>query len=623
MPAPRSLAYFALSLALSLALAACGGATSAAPDDTAAAAVDARADGTAPDADDARDAAPPAADVPAAAPDVAAADEGGGPQGPCPADCPAALCQEVSGRCLACVATDDCLRGEWCRDGACVRTLCVPGDAVCEGFDRKTCAADGERYAAPEPCPDDERCTGGDCLPVVCAPGETRCAELQLEECNPAGTGWSRSQCQPGAVCRGEEGCVPFKNTLLLVFDTSGSMGEPPMGMNIGQPVCICPDDPANPNDGCPKLAYPACEKPLCPRTKLGLAKYIFTQIFSIISTRDLHFVMTRFPQQVTRSAGDCTDMFGVGHYQIGIDVQHDFMSLDDGAHVTEDGGWYDQQLDQILCVGYPRTDDEDTFAEARRWMDFDEQVGPTFEPCVIDDDCRAGWCDTDPASGDRVCYRHSNPELRGISGTPLGHSLFYAAEYIRKYVAPEGKACATDADCNNVDYHCGPDGTCFDPLAHCRSVTVVLFTDGLEDPATSPSDFFNPRVQAKRMRYGLSCEVDTDCGEGAVCSGHVCDGYPRPNGSAGSPPHPFDPEPKRLYTYSERPLQVVTHVIDFGDGQGATTNRLIADDGGGRFFGVGADNPQAFIDALLNVTDIKQSLVCTPRFPPGYVPAE
>ena len=37
------------------------------------------------------------------------------------------------------------------------------------------------------------------------------------------------------------------------------------------------------------------------------------------------------------------------------------------------------------------------------------------------------------------------------------------------------------------------------------------------------------------------------------------------------------------------------------------------------RYFNVAADNPQAFIDALLNVTDVKQSLVCVPEFPPGW----
>ena len=57
----------------------------------------------------------------------------------------------------------------------------------------------------------------------------------------------------------------------------------------------------------------------------------------------------------------------------------------------------------------------------------------------------------------------------------------------------------------------------------------VVLFTDGGETQWPFTNSYFNPAVQAKRLRYGLSCQSDDDCSaipfcrpvqlEGQVCS--------------------------------------------------------------------------------------------------------
>ena len=597
------------SLLVSLLGAACSGSGSSGPDaagggDTGAVPVDVGAlDGAAtdvaPDEASTTDVPAPPHDVP---PDGSAS--------ACPANCPEALCDEVTGRCLACVTTSDCLRGEWCRDGECVRTLCVPNVAACDGLDVIVCADDGLSYGAAQPCPENEHCTLGECLPVVCTPGDNACDDLQMTECNDAGTGWLTFPCQPGAVCREGEGCTPYRNTILLIFDTSGSMGGDPFGLSGG--ACVCGAG------NCPAIGYPACEMPLCPRSKLGMSKYVFTQLFSIISTRNLHFVMTRFPQRVSRSQGDCNDMMGVGHYQPGL-MDSTNITGDDDSHVPPYGSWYDLNLHEILSVPFPRTDADDTFAEARLWMNFNEEIAATGELCASDDDCANGFCDEDFV-GNRVCHTHSDPELRATGNTPLGKSLFYAGEYLRKYVVVDGKTCATDEDCANVNYRCGPQGTCFDPLGHCRAATIILFTDGLEDPASEISSYFNPRVQAKRLRYGLGCTTDADCGSGATCSLGKCDGYPRPNGSGGGTVHPTDPNPGRLETHTGRDLEVIVHVVDMGeDSAGTSTNRAIADEGGGRYFSVRADNPQEFIDALLNITDIKQTLVCVPDWPAGF----
>ena len=615
------LAVLAVLGVLSLAVA-CGGGTDTGDDggqDGASGSPDAAAGDAAAPSDAA---SPDGGTVDVAALDTPSPADAGGDARPenCPADCPADLCQPVSGRCLRCGTNDDCLRGEWCREGACSRTLCVPGQSACEGVAVKLCGDDGMSYGEPVACPDGEACTAGECLPFVCTPGDNFCEDLQIRECNEVGTGWLEYPCQPGAVCRGDEGCVPYRNTILLIFDTSGSMDAAPF--DIGGGACICPS-------GCPSIPYPACEKPLCPRSKLGLSKYAFTQLFSIIPTGNLHFVMTRFPQRVSRTQGACGDMFGTGHYQVTLDISNpqansDWITGDDGSHAPADGSWFDQYAHEVVSVPFPTTEEEDTLALARVWMDFDEVMSPTGEVCTADDQCPAGFCDPDPdAPGQKVCFRHSNPELRATGNTPLGKSLFYAGEYIRKYVAVDGKACTADADCANVNYRCGPDGTCFDPLGHCRKVTVILFTDGVEEPATASSSFFNPRVQAKRMRYGLSCQIDADCGTDASCDAGICAGYPRVNGTGGSPPRPNDPEPSRLETYRGTPLEVTTHVIDLGEGEGTENNRLIADEGGGRYFSVHAGNPSELIQTLRNVTDIKQTLVCVPRFPAGYVPEE
>ena len=526
----------------------------------------------------------------------------------CPADCPEGFCENR--RCLYCGDNDDCMLGEWCREERCVRTACVPGTLACADWDVTTCAEDGLSWGAPEPCPGEERCTSGECLPVICEPGDASCEDLQVRECNTAGTGWLSYPCAPGSICEGDEGCQPYKNNIVLIFDTSGSMDAAPFDIGT-ECVVECA------GGGCPTLPYPACESPMCPRSRLGLSKLAFMRLFSLITTPNINLIVTRFPQRVSKSQGDCGDMFGTGHYQPGM-TDSSYITGDDDDHEPPDGSWFDQYLHEIISVPMPKTTDDDTFAQARLWMDFDEVVEPFHEePCVSDDDCVNGYCELD--EGERVCWRHTNPELRATGNTPLGRSLFYAGEVIRKYVKPDGKSCESDADCDNVNYYCGPDGTCFDPLGHCRSLSIILFTDGVEDPATSTAEFHNPRVQAKRMRYGLSCATDADCGEGASCLSGICNGYPRPNGSGGSGPQPSDPDPSRLVTYEGQPLEVITHVIDMGSGDGTTANRLIADEGGGKYFSVRSDNPDEFVQALQNITDIKHTLSCVPQFPAGW----
>ncbi|MCZ7538142.1 MAG: hypothetical protein M5T61_20875 [Acidimicrobiia bacterium] len=107
---------------------------------------------------------------------------------------------------------------------------------------------------------------------------------------------------------------------------------------------------------------------------------------------------------------------------------------------------------------------------------------------------------------------------------------MFYAGEYLRQFVVVAGRPCEADADCGSLDYECR-DGACTDPPCHCRENVLIVFTDGYESEHPRPDDFFNPRRQARRFRYGLGCDSDADCIGGATCVAGACDHPPTLNG--------------------------------------------------------------------------------------------
>jgi hypothetical protein len=205
------------------------------------------------------------------------------------------------------------------------------------------------------------------------------------------------------------------------------------------------------------------------------------------------------------------------------------------------------------------------------------------------------------------------------MGNTPIGRSLFYAGEYVRKYVVVSGRPCEQDADCRNVNYSCSPTGTCVDPLQECRETAIVLFTDGVEEPATVDTDFFNPNVQAKRMHFGLDCSSDDDCLNGATCQDGTCQGYDTPN--TGEPVTPVlcdDSEGANvLRDYGGNPIPVTVHVVDFSDGDGYEANRLLADHGGGTHFDVHDDDPEDFLQSMILAFDAKSPVQCVGDLPP------
>ncbi|MEC9071478.1 MAG: hypothetical protein VX938_03825, partial [Myxococcota bacterium] len=153
---------------------------------------------------------------------------------------------------------------------------------------------------------------------------------------------------------------------------------------------------------------------------------------------------------------------------------------------------------------------------ELFQWVDFHEETTPTDTPCEKGADCEDKIC------VDETCALHPNPELRAMGQTPLGRSLFYAGEIFRHHILVQGKVCETTEDCGSPHHTC-EEGRCHDPFAACRPNAIVVFSDGQETVDINSQQFFHPRVQAKRLRYGLGCDDDGDCAGGASCEGGVC----------------------------------------------------------------------------------------------------
>ncbi|MBM4354180.1 MAG: hypothetical protein FJ109_10355 [Deltaproteobacteria bacterium] len=526
--------------------------------------------------------------------------------GPCGPSCPEGYCDGVTGQCFFCDESTPCVGpGLWCKDSACVKTLCVPGSTDCPLVDvSAVCADDGESWIDSE-CQEGTKCAQGTCKEVVCTPGDQHCEQGLVAKCDPLGVGWMTFACPPGQGCFVDQ-CEPIRHNLLVIFDTSGSMAS--MGFMDTVP-CICAT--------CSSKPFPACEDPLCPQSKLGLSKYVFNKFFGSDKIQTVNMVLTHFPMRVKATTNpSCGSMFNpmsVGWYGLTIG-ESDWITGDDGSHVTEDGGWFDKYVYEILSVPFPATWEEDNFDELKLWVNFEETVAATEAACQKKEDCPGGFCGQGEG-GTKVCWFHTDPELRALSNTPLGKSMFYAGEIYRKQMMPNGKPCTVDADCANRNYHCSSQGVCRDPYAHCRANQILLFTDGVEEPPTTTGSFFNPRIQAKRFRYGLGCVGPEGCFEGAQCQGNVCQGYPLPNGGGGGYPM-LNESPSRLLDYEGYPILVTTHVIDLSAGEGAANNKQIADDGGGIYYHPDQIDPDELLAQMMELLDIKQNLLdCMPEY--------
>lgn len=538
------------------------------------------------------------------------------PYGPCTtkAECASGVCVPSQQTCGDCLDDSTCGAGEKCEDYACVPKTCQPGLPLCEGDAIRLCRKDGTGSHLIL-CQTGQSCVSGVCVLKQCDPGTTECVKYQQKVCTDTGEIIIKN-CPPGQECR-EGGCRNMRQRVLVVVDTSGSMNLFP-GTSKYPKLCggAATDQCLEP--------WPACEPHDVPITTMGVSKKVFSQFFSSDDSVDVIFALQRFPQAAKRSTPVCEG----GYYEGDV-----IMTGDDGSHETIMGSetWFDESLDEVMLVPFPPPGSTSNLLPLLQWMDFKETLLKTANICGSPQDCEGGVC-LGPA-GNRRCHTFTNPELRAHGWTPLGKSLFYAGEYMRRYVVVDGKNCVEDVDCGSPGYFCGPEGKCFDPLKQCRLNVVVLFTDGGETEYPSTNDFFNPQVQAKRLRYGLGCTSDEQCSQlnfcrpkkakpdETECFKPYCseEGYCTNDAIANDPQKQkiaykdtSEWDANRVRDGNGNPIDIIVNVVDASAADEArvddvtNANRLVALYGGGVHVVVSVDDEADFLANLKKTIDFK-----------------
>lgn len=508
----------------------------------------------------------------------------------------------------------------------CAEDLCSPGTSTCLDLETVRVCDDIGASFDDFGCPGGQVCYLGICWEPICEPGETGgCQGANVLKCNSLGTEWVPFPCSAGTACAGAGECEPVAPNVVLLVDTSGSMNWFPDG---GSPLdCV--------GASCPPWSLPDCDNGAEPQTRLGKVKAALQSVVASEAIASMRVALQRFPQALL-TEDFITPASCQGGYWTLADPFTGLMSGDNQSHTTAANGWFGAGIDQIVPV--PMSADGPTdFTELARWFDGVEQISATTGGFCFD----ASMCGDGPcmATG---CASIVEPELRAVGGTPLGKSLFYASEYLRNFVLVEGKTCITDADCASSNHVC-QTGSCHDPFATCRQNIVIAFTDGEETENVHLTDFFHPRVQAKRMHYGLGCASDGECAAGATCSGGVCT---PPSGAideaamvcetGGLPctsttecPDPCitwdtcqglctearvtytDPGgADRILDQAGQAVPITVHVVDASGTPGA--NRLIAAYGGGEHFSVDLTDPEDLVSTVNQIIgDTKNNNAC------------
>ena len=383
--------------------------------------------------------------------------------------------------------------------GLCQPDVCHKGAESCSDLETvKVCDAEGASFAEV-PCPEGETCFGGQCWEPICEAGEIgACEGAALLKCNSLGIEWVPYPCPAGEECR-DGACEPIPPNVILLVDTSGSMNYLPDGAS---PLECAEHD-------CPPWQFPSCDDPQDPKTRLGKVKQALRTVIESGAMADMELALQRFPQRPYADGLLAPPVDCQGGYWTFND--NSLISGDNDAKITSLGGWFGAGLDEILPVrfGAGGTD----LDQIATWFDDVESVAVAGGLC-------GASCEGPCLGGS--CYAYTNPELRAIHGTPLGKSLFYASEYLRHEVLIQGKPCASEAGCPTPHHAC-VDGACHDDNAYCRPNVIIAFTDGEDTENVHTDDFFHPRVQAKRLHYGLGCGVDADCLSGASCESNLC----------------------------------------------------------------------------------------------------
>jgi hypothetical protein len=397
-------------------------------------------------------------------------------------------------------------------NGQCTANLCSADTSTCSDLQTvKVCNEDGSAFEQ-YPCPIDQTCYLGACWAPICEPGEQAsvCDGANVLKCNSLGIEWVPYPCGTGETCV-DGACSTMPPNILFLVDTSGSMNWLPDGTSAND--CF--------GGGCPSWTMPNCDNGAEPLTRLGKVKQAIRAVLDSNLVTSMRLALQRFAQvpfTETLFPAECAGGYWIPSGDVGLMTG----DTDPTQHLASSVGWFGQNLDEILPMPFPEAGDTD-FAGMREWLDDVETVTEGGPSCFDSSECNGGPClSTGGFFSNGSCAQIQNPELRAIGGTPLGKSLFYAGEYLRNFVFVEGKACVLDSDCGTSTHTC-VSGACHDPMAECRQTIIIAFTDGEETENVHVDDFFHPRVQAKRLHFGLGCQTNDDCLSGASCDGNRC----------------------------------------------------------------------------------------------------
>jgi|GEM_PF-1685039 len=516
-----------------------------------------------------------------------------------------------------------CGDGRYCETTARVCVDCVGYIQRCVGAagraTRETCqppvaSGVGEvvgGFYEPDPCGSGEVCVATStrpgapikCMAQVCEAGFSTCEGAgHVRACNASGTVEGVSECAAGRACYTGT-CELIRHNVVLIFDTSASMWSyvnpawNSSGPGTSYSPLTCENNPhAGPvgdrHDGAPDGAgcfesFPDCDNEDQPMSLFTLSKNAFSAVVAEAIGGYAQFALQRFPQQDSPGASvSCSS----GWY-----TAQEMITGDDDARTTDGSSWFKDNLGQVFVVPFPVRTTIDNTSTLLGWLDHKEVLGASPKSCTtatVAADCGANGRCAD-YNGQLRCFTHTDPELRAVSQTPLGKSLFYAGEYIRRFVRVDGKACTTDASCDSAGYLCR-DSKCVDPYRKCKDDYIVLFTDGGESFHDQESDFFNPVVQAKRLAFGLDCQGDGDCRGDAKCIDNQCIGKDQTTlDTPNVPGEGFS----ALATPDGTPISIRTTVITLNSI--TSINARIAYAGGGASVDVSGGNPTTFRDAL------------------------
>ncbi len=466
-----------------------------------------------------------------------------------------------------------------CEDGVIVCDECVAGSGGCvESEDEPArCVRDCE---GEEICP-----PGSECYTRLCCPDTQWCERDQVVFCDETGTNMFAQKCIDGLDCI-EGQCLQARSMIHILFDTSGSM-----------------------TSGGTSSTWPACDaQPASSR--IGISKEAFSALFTEDEFQHTLFALQRFPQ-IRLGGNTCPNG---GYLPTGDNVSG---HTDNVVAIQESDQWFASNIGETILVPFPRGGEPNRDV-LLSWMNFSQGPQPTAQECDTDEECPLGGACGKYAKPP-VCYV-SDEELRASGMTPLGHSLFYAGEYIRLFVVADGIECKLDADCPSSTYFC-QNGECTDPNRDCRQRAIVVFTDGgaTDGMGANGPDFYDTAVQARRLHAGLTCKLSVDCAAGFACDNGTCQPANNPNNpcapfSMSCPQstltfqHSTDAGADRLVDRKGKPIQLNIHVVDIS---GSTNNAVMAAYGGGLLVSPSAASGADLLKELKPVVNWKDVTFC------------